>query len=79
MDNITGAELIRACSAIGAGLAVIAGYCSGPRGIRSRKEPGRKIRHYIHHAFGAGGSRNNWSLWLAGSYPFNVRTAIKIR
>ena len=29
MDNITGAELIRACSAIGAGLAVIAGICPG--------------------------------------------------
>ena len=29
MDNITGAELIRACSAIGAGLAVIAGIGPG--------------------------------------------------
>lgn len=29
MENITGAELIRACSAIGAGLAVIAGIGPG--------------------------------------------------
>ena len=29
MDNITGEELIRACSAIGAGLAVIAGIGPG--------------------------------------------------
>ena len=29
MDKITGAELIRACSAIGAGLAVIAGIGPG--------------------------------------------------
>lgn len=48
--NITGTDLILACSAIGAGLAVIAGYrtrywtgnCSRLRSICGRRNPGAK-------------------------------------
>ncbi len=84
MDNITGAELIRACSAIGAGLAVIAGIGPGiGQGIAAGhaasavgRNPGAKSD--ITSTMLLGVSRNNWSLWLAGSYSFNVRTAIKI-
>jgi len=66
MDNITGAELIRACSAIGAGLAVIAGI--GP-GIGQGIAAGHAESAVGDHRF----------VWFAGSNPFNVRTAVEIR
>ena len=67
--NITGHDLIMACSAIGAGLAVIAGI--GP-GIGQGIAAG-------HGAFGSGCSRDNRSLWSVDRYVITFRKTISIR
>ena len=61
---------ILGCSAIGAGLAVIAGIGPGiGQGIAAGhaaaavgRNPGGKVRHYFHHAFGSGRGGDNRSV-----------------
>ena len=62
--NITGQDLILACSAIGAGLAVIAGS---------------KRRYYVNHASWTGSSRDYRSLWSVdcNASAFRKTTGIK--
>ena len=55
MGNITNEAFILGCSAIGAGIAMIAGV--GP-GVGQGYAAG-KIGYYIHHASGTGGCRDN--------------------
>ena len=69
--NITGEDLILACSAIGAGLAVIAGIGPGiGQGIAAGhaaaavgRNPGAKGDIMSTMLLGPGGSRDNRSLW----------------
>ena len=56
-------NFILGCSAIGAGLAVIAG----------RKKSGSKIRYYIYHASWTGSCRDNRSVWSVGCYASVIR------
>lgn len=85
--NITGQDLILACSAIGAGLAVIAGIGPGiGQGIAAGhaaaavgRNPGCKRRYYVNHAFGSGCSRDNRSLWSVDRYVITFRKTISIR
>ena len=63
--NISSEAFVLGCSAIGAGLALIAGrtgICgrTGSRG--SRKKSGSKRRYYLHDAFRTGSGGDNWSL-----------------
>ena len=66
-------NFILGCSAIGAGLAVIAGighWCrSGYRSWSccccSWQKPGCKIRYHLDHAAWSGGCRDNRSVWSA--------------
>ena len=62
--NITGEELILACSAIGAGLAVMAGIgcCS------SRKKPWCKIRYYRNYVTWTSRCGDNWFIWSISCY-----------
>ena len=70
MNGITNEGLILACSAIGAGLAMIAGiwpwyrpgYCSWLWCFRSRKKSGCKGRYHVHHASWPGSSRDHRSV-----------------
>ena len=69
MGNISNEALILACSAIGAGLAMIAGIGPGVgQGIAAGhgasavgRNPG-KIRHHVYNAFRTGSSRDNRSV-----------------
>lgn len=65
-------NFILGCSAIGAGLAVIAGIGPGVgQGIAAGHaaaqlaEPGCKIRYHLDHAAWSGGCRDNRSVWSA--------------
>ena len=57
-------NFILGCSAIGAGLAVIAGIGPGV-GQGSWQKPGCKIRYHLDHAAWSGGCRDNRSVWSA--------------
>ena len=79
--NITGQDLILACSAIGAGLAVIAGIGPGiGQGIAAGhaaaavgRNPGAK------GDIMSGCSRDNRSLWSVDRYVITFRKTISIR
>ena len=85
--NITGQDLILACSAIGAGLAVIAGIGPGiGQGIAAGhaaaavgRNPGAKGRYYVNYASWTGSSRDYWSLWSVdcNASAFRKTTGIK--
>ena len=60
MGNITNEGLILACSAIGAGLAMIAGV--GP-GIGQGNAAMGKRRYHVYYVTWTSGSRDNRSLW----------------
>ena len=67
MNGITNEGLVLACSAIGAGLAVIAGIGPGVgQGIAAghgASAVGRNPGAKVNHAFRTGGCRDNRSLW----------------
>lgn len=72
-------EFILGCSAIGAGLALIAGIGPGVgQGIAAGhaaaavgRNPGAKIRHYQYYVIGTSSCRNNRSVWFACCYDFD--------
>ena len=68
--NISGQEFIQAMSAIGAGIAMIAGV--GP-GVGQ----GIAAGHGAAAVTWTGRCRNNRSLWFRRSYYLNVRSAIQ--
>lgn len=83
--NITGHDLIMACSAIGAGLAVIAGIGPYWTGYRSRTwcssswtQSGCKRRYHVNHAFRTGSCRDNRSLRTLDRNALTVRTAFRL-
>ena len=67
--NISGQEFIQAMSAIGAGIAMIAGVGPGVgqgiaagHGASAVGVTGSKIRHHVYNAFRTGSSRDNRSV-----------------
>lgn len=68
--NISSEAFVLGCSAIGAGLALIAGigpgvgqgYAAGQEPLRLEEIRGER-RYYVHHAFGTGSCGDNRSLW----------------
>ena len=75
MGNISNEALILACSAIGAGLAMITagigpgvgqGIMAGHGASAVGRKLGSKIRHHVYNAFRTGSSRDNRSVrvWL---------------
>ncbi len=48
------------------------GYRSRTCGSSGWKKPGRKIRHYFHHAFRAGRGGDHRSLWSVSCHAVNV-------
>ena len=85
--NITGQDLILACSAIGAGLAVIAGIGPGiGQGIAAGhaaaavgRNPGAKGDIMSTMLLGQACSRDNRSLWSVDRYVITFRKTISIR
>ena len=74
--NITGHDLIMACSAIGAGLAVIAGIGPGiGQGIAAGHGAAAVGRN---HAFRTGSCRDNRSLRTLDRNALTVRTAFRL-
>ena len=79
--DINGQDLIRACSAIGAGLAVIAGIGPGVgQGIAAGHGAAAVGRNpdYVNHAFRTGGCRDNRSLWSRCCITFTFRSSARI-
>ena len=84
--NISGQDLIRACSAIGAGLAVIAGIGPGiGQGIAAGhgaaavgRNPGARGQIMSTMLFGTGRCRDNRSLWSACCHAFTFRSSVRI-
>lgn len=83
--NISGQEFIQAMSAIGAGIAMIAGVGPGVgQGIAAGhgaaavgRNPGAKSDITSTMLLGQGCCRDNRSLWFRRSYYLNVRSAIQ--
>ena len=83
--NISGQDLIRACSAIGAGLAVIAGIGPGiGQGIAAGhgaaavgRNPGARGQ-IMSTMLGTGRCRDNRSLWTARCHAFTFRSSVRI-
>jgi len=84
--NISGQDLIRACSAIGAGLAVIAGIGPGiGQGIAAGhgaaavgRNPGART-DYVHHAVRSGSCRDDRSVWSCCRTAFTFCTSAWIK
>ena len=80
--NISGQDLILACSAIGAGLAVIAGIGPGiGQGIaagHAAAAVGRNPGAQVHYAFGTGGSGDHRTIRFAGRHAAAVCTAAAV-
>ena len=74
MTGITNEGLVLACSAIGAGLAVIAGIGPGVgQGIAAGYGASAVGRNHIYHASWTGGSRDNRSLRIGYRADSSVR------
>ena len=72
--GITGQDLILACSAIGAGLAVIAGIGPGiGQGIAAGYGASAVGRDHVNNVIRTGRCRDNWFVWFACCNVATVR------